>query len=381
MRLDLVRLPGLLVVAMLPCSAGSIYFQNNLVSDVTGMAPGIDSKLVNPWGLSSSGTSPWWISDNGAGVATLYNGAGVKQALTVTIPPMDSSPTGQVFNPTTDFKIGGVKANFLFATEDGTIAGWTGGTSAATEVMTPDAVYKGLALANNGTANLLYAANFHSGTIDVFDASFAPVTVPGGFTDPSLPAGYAPFNIQNLGGKLYVTYAVPDADKKDDVAGAGHGIVNVFDANGVLLTRLVTMGPLDSPWGLALAPANFGDFSNDLLVGNFGNGMINAFDAANGAFLGTLGDGLGNPLVIPGLWGLAFGNGAGAGPTNALFFTAGIPGGGAIEDHGLFGAIAAVPEPGTAALAMLALLTLGAGLRRSRSQARWGAPRSSASLS
>jgi uncharacterized protein (TIGR03118 family) len=243
------------------------------------------------------------------------------------------------------------------------------GTNAALEVndSASGAVFKGLALANNGTGNFLYATNFNSGQIDVFNSSFAPVTLAANFTDPNLPAGYAPFDIEVIGGKLYVTYALQDTAKHDDVAGPGNGFVDVFDLNGNFLQRLVSNGPLDSPWGLALAPLSFGSYGGDLLVGNFGNGMINAFDPTTGAFLGTLSDSSDNPLVIQGLWGLAFGNGAQGTSTSSLYFTAGIPGpGGAVEDHGLFGSIQAAPEPGTIWLLAAAGL-VGLCMRKKRS--------------
>jgi uncharacterized protein (TIGR03118 family) len=263
---------------------------------------------------------------------------------------------------------GGAAASFIFDTENGTIAAWAGalGTTAALEVTTPNAVYKGLAIGNNGTGNLIYAANFNSGNIDVFNDTYTPAAVPGNFTDPNLPAGYAPFDVQNIGGMLYVTYAKQDAAKHDDVAGPGNGYVDVYDLNGNLVQRLVTNGPLDSPWGLALAPAAFGTFGGDLLVGNFGNGQINAFNPTTGAFLGTLSDASSNPIVIQGLWGLAFGNGAQGTSATALYFTAGIPGSGSVEDHGLFGDIQATPEPGTLLMVGAALLGFGAWRRGRR---------------
>jgi uncharacterized protein (TIGR03118 family) len=331
------------------------YLQVNLVSDQPGRALITDPNLVNPWGISLSPTSgAFWVSDNGADVSTLYAGgvAGSplnKVGLVVSIP--GGAPTGQVFNGTGDFVIhsgtASAPALFIFASENGSITGWNPAvpppapsTHAQTGVTVPGAVFKGIALANTGTANELFATDFHNGQIDVFDANFHQVALAAGaFTDPNLPAGYAPFGITNIGGKLYVSYAQQDADKHDDVAGSGHGFVDVYDTNGVLLQRLITgvpgdpTSPLDSPWGMVMAPANFGDFSGDLLVGNFGDGKINAFDPATGAFLGTLSDASGNPVVIDGLWGLAFGNGATAGDANTLFFTAGTDG----EQHGTFG--------------------------------------------
>jgi uncharacterized protein (TIGR03118 family) len=337
--------------------SGSAFFQTNLTSDLQGVAHNTDSTLVNPWGIAFGPTTPIWISDNKTGLSTVYNGAGqpfpIASPIQVTIPPPSggtppAAPTGIVF---TNTGFGG--AHFLFATEDGTVAAWSGGSSAVREVdnSPSGAVYKGLT--RIGTT--LFAANFNSGNIDVFDTNFAPITVSGGFTDPNLPAGFAPFDIQNIGGLLYVTYAKQDADKHDDVAGPGNGFVDVFNANGVLQTRLISNGPLNSPWGLALAPANFGSFGNDLLVGNFGDGKINVFDPGNGAFLGQLTDSSSNPIVIEGLWALAFGNGSNGASTDALYFTAGIPGPGMVEDHGLFGDIQQVPEPSS-------LLTCAGGL-------------------
>jgi uncharacterized protein (TIGR03118 family) len=369
-----------LCVLLAPSRAGAQYTVNNLVSDLPGVAAFQDPNLVNPWGLASSTGSPIWVSDNGMGVSTLYNGAGVPQSLVVTIPPQSgspagttSAPTGVVFNPTTT-AFGG--SNFIFATEDGTIASWKGanGTSAVLEFPagTPTGVYKGLAIGNNGIDDLLYATNFRAGTVDVFNSSFAPAsTLPAGaFTDPNLPKGYAPFGIQNLVGQIFVTYAQQDAAKHDDVAGPGHGFVDVFTMNGVLVGRLISHGPLNSPWGLALAPSNFGPFSNDLLVGNFGDGRINVFNVTTGAFLGEL-DSNGNPITIEGLWGLRFGNGGNGGAMNQLFFSAGIPGpNGNIEDHGLFGDISAVqtavPEPSTWAMMLLGFAGLGFAFRQSR---------------
>jgi uncharacterized protein (TIGR03118 family) len=364
-------LAGMLGVgaALAAAEADAGYVQRNLVSDLPG-AVFTDPDLVNPWGMSSSPTSPISVSDNGTGLATLYDGAGTKRPLVVTIiPPAGApagtvaAPTGQVFNPTSDF----ASARFIFATEDGTISAFTGSTTTFREVDNSfsGAIYKGLALAANATGNFLYAANFRSGNIDVFDKNFKPATLPGGFVDPTLPAGYAPFNIQEIGGKLYVTYAKQDAAKEDDEPGPGNGFLDVFDTDGALIARLVSRGELNSPWGLALAPANFGEFSNDLLVGNFGDGRINAFDPTTGAFLGPLDDPLGAPIAIEGLWGLRFGNGGGGGAPNQLFFTAGIPGPGEIEDHGLFGVLAAaIPEPGSLAILAVGLAGLIGGRRR-----------------
>ena len=317
------------------------YMQHNLVSDGAVPAPVTDAALVNPWGLAASSTSPWWVSDNGTGKSTLYNGnTGAKVALTVNVP---GAPTGIVFNGGSGFVIPSHgTARFLFASEDGTISGWSSGTNAFVVVdnSASGAVYKGLAIAHAIAGDFLYAANFHAGTVDVFDSNFHPV--PGGFLDPTIPSRYAPFGIQNLGGTIYVTYAEQDAAGHDDVPGVGHGYVNAFDMAGNFLRRVASQGTLNSPWGLAWAPASFGRFGGELLVGNFGDGYIHAYDPRldeHGEFRhrGPLRSTKGRAITIPGLWGLAFGNGASAGPTDTLFFTAGP----FDEQHGLFGTLTA----------------------------------------
>lgn len=359
------------------------YSETSLISDGFVPAQNMDANLKNPWQISFGPTSPFWVADNNAGVSTLYNTSGALLK-TVTIPPPAGSPagtlaapTGNIFNSTTDFDLSpGKPATFIFSTEDGTISAWAGGSAANLKVdnSASGAVYKGLAMDNNGTANMLYATNFRSGNVDVFDASFKPTTVSGGFKDPNLPAGYAPFGIQNVNGKLFVTYALQDDAKHDDVHAPGNGFVDVFDANGVLQQRLVSGGPLNSPWGLTLAPATFGTFANDLLVGNFGNSEINAFDPKTGQFLGTLSDSSGNPLSLTdtpgadGLWGITFGNGGSAGAANTLFFASGVNG----ESDGLFGSVSAsltpsaVPLPNSGCLAAVGMagLLVGAGARR-----------------
>jgi uncharacterized protein (TIGR03118 family) len=339
------------------------FVQTNLVSDIPGEAAITDPSLVNPWGITASPTSPFWISDNGTGVSTLYTGTGAKIPLTVTIPtpPSDTSPaapTGTVFNGTTDFNVAANSpAHFIFDTEDGTISGWNGGASAVLEVnnSSSGAVYKGLAIGNNGSGNFLYASNFNSGKVEMYNGSFA---LTNSFTDPSVPTGYAPFNVQELNGDLFVTFALQDGAKHDDVAGPGHGYIDEFDLNGNLLDRLVSNGVLNSPWGLAIAPTGFGNFGGDLLVGNFGDGTINAFNPTDGDYVGTLDNTNGTPLVIQGLWGLRFGNGASSGPTDTLYFTAGIPGTGMIEDHGLFGSLTVREVPDSTST----LVLLGAAL-------------------
>jgi uncharacterized protein (TIGR03118 family) len=352
--------------------------QSNLVSDIPGMAKLTDPSLVNAWGISFGPTSPFWISDNGTGLATLYAVPGatppvMKVPLTVTIPPTaggtTSAPTGQVFNGGAGF--GG--AVFLFDSEDGAISGWNGGTSAVVDKdFGSAAVYKGLAISDPGMSDaVLYATNFRAGTIEAYDPNFAkPASVTGNFTDPNLPAGYAPFNDKVINGELYVTYAVQDAEKHDDHAGPGLGIVDIFNLDGTFDKRLISDGgALNSPWGLQIAPASFGSFAGDLLVGNFGNGMINAYNATTGVFVGTLDGSNGSPLVIDGLWGLTIGNGSAAGSLNTLFFTAGPNG----ENDGLFGSLA-VPEPSTWAMLLLGFAGLGfAGYRASRKSVAFAA--------
>ena len=351
-----------LASARLDGAAMNAYFQTNLVSDLPGVANNLDTNLANPWGIAFSPSSPFWISDNHTGLSTLYTGTGQPLGLVVTIPtPVGgtppAAPTGVVFNAGTDF----AGSHFIFATEDGTVSAWTSGTNAILKVdnSASGAVYKGLAIGNNGSGNFLYATNFNAGSVDVFNGSFSPVSTVGGFKDPSIPAGFAPFNIENIGGQLYVTYAKQNAAKHDDVAGPGSGYIDVFDLNGNLVRRLVSNGPLNSPWGLALATSSFGAFSNDLLVGNFGDGTIQAFDPITGAALGQLKDANGNPIVNQGLWGLAFGNNAVGVDKNSLYFTAGIPGNDNVEDHGLFGQLQVVPEPGTLGLMGLGILAIG----------------------
>jgi uncharacterized protein (TIGR03118 family) len=338
--------------------AGGSYIQRNLVSDLAGIARFQDPDLVNAWGLSHSPAGPWQVSDNGTGLATRYKGNGMGVPPVVTIPAPGGgpggAPTGNVFNPTGGFAVsqGGVSGpgQFLFATEDGTISGWNPAVDPAHALIAVDrsgvrqgrflgAVYKGLALAQSGPAGFLFATDFRFGVVEEFDAGFRLVR---SFTDPALAADcplpgqcFAPFGIQDIGGDLYVSFALQNKAHHDDVAGAGNGFVDVFGTSGTLIRRFASGGPLNSPWGLALAPAGFGAFSNDLLAGNFGDGRISAFDLATGAFLGQLQDPTGHPVTINGLWGLAFGNGGLAGDTTTLFFAAGLND----EADGLFGTI------------------------------------------
>jgi uncharacterized protein (TIGR03118 family) len=360
-------LPFAFVLGGLPLAVAQtpFYKQTNLISDDASLNPvHVDSHVVNAWGLTSSPTSPWWIANNGSNTSTLYN------AFTDTIPSLvvsipGGAPTGAVWNSanlpgvnTFVVKNGAASgpAVFIFASEAGIISGWNpnvpaaGSTQAQIGATVPDAVYKGLAIAGTGTNARLYATNFHAGTVDVFDTTFMLAHMPGAFVDPNLPDGYAPFGIQNINGTLYVTYALQDEDAHDDVAGVGHGYIDAYDTAGNLLRRVTSKGPLNSPWGLALSPDNFGLFSDALLVGNFGDGKIHAYDltqstsTGEAVLLGQLHSEHGPPLKIDGLWALQFGKGgtAGSGPSNTLFFTAGPDD----ESHGLLGKLEAVSSPG-----------------------------------
>jgi uncharacterized protein (TIGR03118 family) len=331
-------------------AALNAYSIARLDSDVAGAAAHTDPNLVNPWGVAFNPNGFVWVADNHTGKSTLYDGNGVVQGLVVTIPAAagagTGSPTGIVFSGSSDFMIPTgpppapmAASRFIFASEDGLISAWAPGmTVAARAVTRAGANYKGLALAGNGTANLLYAADFAGRKIDVYTGTFTPTTVPGGFADPRLPRDYTPFNITNIQGNLYVAYAKFDEASDEEKTGPGLGIVNVFDADGFLLKRLASFGVLNAPWGMALAPAGFGAFGNMLLVGNFGDGKINAFDPSTGAHVGTLRTQAQQDMVIEGLWGIAFGPGIQSQPTDTLFFAAGIND----EEHGLYGRIDAI---------------------------------------
>jgi uncharacterized protein (TIGR03118 family) len=325
--------------------------QRNLVADTPGAAELTDPNLVNAWGLAFGPTTPAWVADNGTDVSTLYRGATDTTPapsilpLVVSIP--EGAPTGAVFNAGDGFAVTAGKASgparFLFSSEAGVISGWNsnvpapGSTEAQVGAMVPGAIYKGLAIADTRKGPRLYATDFHNARVDVWDDMFSPAGKPGAFTDRRIPKGYAPFGIQTVADHfIVVTYAKQDADAEDDVAGAGFGFVDVYDTAGNLLDRLASRGPLNAPWGIALAPKDFGKASGDLLIGNFGDGRINAFDVRHGRFDGALRDKHGRKIEIDGLWALEFGNGV-IGTPQTLLFTAGPED----ESHGLFGAITA----------------------------------------
>lgn len=371
---------------------GGRYVQRNLVSDGFVPAEHVDPNLVNAWGIARGPTTPWWVANNETATSTLYDGEGVARTLVVSVMGaggQPAAPTGMVFNETTAFPVsaGGASApaRFLFASEDGTLSGWNPGVpppaTSTTSVVAVDnsasgAIYKGLAIASTPAGPRLYAANFHAGTVEVYDGDFAPV--PGGFVDPGIPAGFAPFGIQAIGDRIYVAYAKQDDAKEDEVAGRGLGFVSAFGQDGTFLRRVASGGKLDAPWGLALAPAGFGRFSGRLLVGNFGDGHIVGFrldrdledshmdgdggerhgergaahwwtmlrkdagddaddDDDDGAYL----TGMNGRITIDGLWGLGFGNDSAAGPATTLFFAAGPDD----EQHGLFGRIDFLAAP------------------------------------
>lgn len=353
--------------------AGPVFLQTNLVSNGAVTAANVDPNLVNPWGIAFSATSPFWVSDQGSGVATLYNGAGVPNALVVSVPPTTGipfGPTGQVFNsdPTAgQFAVtpGGSSAHFIFDTLSGTIDAWNAGATATVESTTAGAVYTGLALGNVGSSYYVYAANSSgSGGINVFDSNFNNVsgtTFAGQFVDPNGIAGYVPFNIQAIGGNLYVEYA--ELTPMGAPVPGSTGYVDEYTSSGNFVSRVVTGGVLDAPWGITMAPATgFGAYSGDLLIGNFGNGEINAFNPVNGAYLGTLDGASGAPLVNQDLWALDFGNGGTGFSSTTLYFTAGVDN----QTGGLFGSITVAPEPSTLLMAAAGLLSIAAGSRYSR---------------
>jgi uncharacterized protein (TIGR03118 family) len=358
MRLNPFVRAAVLAVGIVPIAAfGGPFVQTNLSSNIPGLAVNTDSSLINPWGISFAATSPLWISNQGSLNSTLHNGDGSQLGLVVTIPGA-IGPTGQVFNSTsssTSFVLSnGSKATFLFATLDGTVAGWNGaaGTTALQSfTSTSGGVFTGLALGNNAAGDFLYAADFANAAIQVINSSFGGTSLPGSFTDPGLPSGYAPYNIQNIGGQLYIEYAQIDPITHEAAIGAGLGIVSVFDTSGNFIKRLISNGgALNAPWGVTIAPAGFPQFGGALLVGNFGDGTINAYDPGTGTFLGTITDAANNAIANKGLWGIGFRTGGTGFDPNSLYFVAGIND----EADGLFGAIGAAPEPGTFALMSLA---------------------------
>jgi len=379
------RLNWLCAGVLLAATAGSLaaqthsplpnnYLVHNLVSDLANIADHQDPNLVNPWG-NGFGASPFWVGNNGTGTATLYSGTGAGIPLVVTIPQAGNAGTtgpvtGVIFNTfgsnVNAFDVqAGKPANFIFCSEDGLISGWNGGVSGTKASILFDnsksgAVYTGCALGGTASAPYLFAANFNAGRVDVYDSNLnlnpapynqgttlpQPYSASSSFSNPAIPAGFAPFNVQNINGTLFVTYAKQDTQKHTNVGGSGNGYVATFDLNGSLIANLVSEGPLNSPWGMAIAPTNFGPFGGALLVGNFTDGKINAFSATTGAALGTLNDTTGNPVAIPGLWSLNFGSGTQGEDTGTLYITAGIGGGpnnGPLESHGLLASIQAEP--------------------------------------
>jgi uncharacterized protein (TIGR03118 family) len=343
-----LALAGLAVQAPAAPTPKMFYVVKNLTSDGT-TTPHTDANLVNGWGLAAAPGSPWWVANNGTDTSTLYLATGTPLGFLVVSVP--GGPTGIVYNGSQSFvmKSGrkSAPAPFMFATEGGKIWGWSAtvpGPLVSKDAMVVidssvgGAIYKGLAIATGAPGgDFLYAADFHNGRVDVFDGDFNPVVMVGAFVDPTLPVGYAPFGIQNIGGHIFVAYAKQDADARDEIAGPGFGYVSEFDTAGVFVGRVASGGNLNAPWGLAMAPeTGFGPFSGHLLVGNFGDGYINAYEAAAPhAAKGPLKDRGGMPLVIDGLWGIAFGTGGAAGPKNVLYFAAGPED----EAHGLFGSV------------------------------------------
>ena len=358
------------------------YLQTNLVSDLPGLATITDPILQNSWGISHTNTSPFWISNQVTNTATLYAVTGSTNVTKVNINPPSGfvaipktaspqGPTGQVANTNTSpssFPVGnggdGASAHFIFANLNGTISAWDTGTTAFNQVTTPGALYTGLAI--NNTGSMLYAANNAAGAINVFNSSFAPVNLgPSAFATPATISAMnlVPFNVQNINGSIFVTYA-PVGHAAQTGAALGQGAVAVFSESGVLQQVLTGAGHLAAPWGITLAPAGFGQFGGDLLVGNFSyiNTGISAFDPVTGAFLGTIPIDAGIGNTPGGLWALGFGIGGSNGDPNTLYFTDGIDG----ETHGLFGAISAVPEPATWAMMLIGFAGLGFAFRQSR---------------
>jgi len=339
-------------------SFASPFAQTNLVSSIPGMAPNTDANLKNPWGISFSNTSPFWVSNQATNTSTVYNGSGGAARGPVTIPTSaggPQGPTGTVFNQTSAFEVEpGQRAFFLFSTLSGGIAGWNPTVDANAAVVpylaTDGAIYTGLAQAVSAAGPVLYAADFANGKIDVVNGTFQKTSLAGTFADPTLPTGYVPYNVQNVNGQLYVTYSKVDPVTHTALEAPNQGIVNVFDLEGNFVKRFITEAHLSAPWGLAVAPADFGSLSGALLVGNEGDGTISGFDPTTGVFLETLSDLNGQPIVNEGLWGLAFRSATSGFDSSKLYFAAGIE----EEEEGLFGTIQAVPEPGTFTFTTLA---------------------------
>jgi len=349
------------------------YLVHNLVSDLANTADHQDLNLVNPWG-KGFGPTPFWVGNNGTGTATLYGGTGAAIPLVVTIPQAASAGTagpvtGVIFNTFASnskaFDVqAGMPALFIFCSEDGVISGWNEAVSGTKASILFDnsksgAVYTGCALGGTAAAPYLFVANFNAGTVDVYDGNLnlnpapyhesvlpQPYSTSSPFSNPAIPAGFAPFNVQNIDSSLFVTYAKQDAQKHTHVGGPGNGFIATFNLNGSLIANLISQGPLNSPWGMAIAPTNFGPFAGALLVGNFTDGKINAFNPTTGALLGTLDDTTGNPIAIPGLWSLDFGGGAESEDPGTLYITAGIGGGpnrDPVQSHGLLASVQSAP--------------------------------------
>lgn len=358
-----------IVASLLSIPAWAVPFTaTGLVTDNQALNPAklTDPGLKNAWGMAYAPNGPFWVSSNGAGTSPLYSvnpaaQATAKPPLTVSIP--GGGVTGQVFNSTASFN----GNRFLFVSENGSVSGWrpalgtTGLINADTIApASTDSIYKGAAIGNVSGQDYLYAANFKTGAVDVYKGSTSAPALTGSFTDPGLPAGYAPFNVQNLNGSLYVTYALQDAAKEDEVAGLGLGFVDRYNLNGDFAGRVASGGTLNAPWAVATAPSSFGPMAGDLLVGNFGDGHINIYDPNTHAYLGQVLDASNKPLAVDGLWALSPGNDMLAGSSHLLYFTAGPN----EEAHGLFGVLTPVPEPSTYAMMLVGLGVLGLLIRR-----------------